>query len=130
MNQSTLIALLAEVQRGTLTPEQASARLSNLPFERPSATPRSTTTAACAPDCPRSSSPLARRLRKAPRSSPAWPRPASTSSATHADNATAEAVLAAVPASQYNQTARTLTLRQSAPKDPLGNVVILCGRDK
>ena len=33
MNPTTLLHLLAEVQRGTLTPEQASARLADLPFE-------------------------------------------------------------------------------------------------
>ena len=33
MNKTTLLELLAEVQRGALTPEDASARLANLPFE-------------------------------------------------------------------------------------------------
>jgi NCAIR mutase (PurE)-related protein len=33
MTPTTLLALLAEVQRGTLTPEAAQARLANLPFE-------------------------------------------------------------------------------------------------
>ena len=33
MNQQTLLALLADVERGTLSPEQASVRLSDLPFE-------------------------------------------------------------------------------------------------
>ncbi len=33
MNENALLALLAEVERGTVTPEQASARLATLPFE-------------------------------------------------------------------------------------------------
>ena len=33
MNPTTLLELLAEVQRGTLSPEAASQRLANLPFE-------------------------------------------------------------------------------------------------
>ena len=33
MNPSTLLTLLAEVERGTLTPEAASERLASLPFE-------------------------------------------------------------------------------------------------
>jgi NCAIR mutase (PurE)-related protein len=33
MNQNALLTLLAEVQRGTMTPEDASARLATLPFE-------------------------------------------------------------------------------------------------
>ncbi len=33
MNQNALLTLLADVQRGTMTPEEASARLSTLPFE-------------------------------------------------------------------------------------------------
>ena len=33
MNKSSLLAILAEVQRGALTPEDASSRLATLPFE-------------------------------------------------------------------------------------------------
>ena len=33
MNPTTLLELLAEIQRGTLSPETASQRLANLPFE-------------------------------------------------------------------------------------------------
>ena len=33
MNPTTILELLAEIQRGTLSPETASQRLANLPFE-------------------------------------------------------------------------------------------------
>jgi pyridinium-3,5-biscarboxylic acid mononucleotide synthase len=125
MNQATLIELLAEVQRGTLTPEQASARLATLPFE----------------DLGFAKIDHHRSLRaglpevifaagKTPaQNATIFARMAATGVdvlATRADDATAGAVLAAVPAAHYNQTARTLTLRQSVPKDPLGNVAVLC----
>ena len=42
MNQQTLLELLAEVERGALTPKQASARLANLPFEESPPTPDAT----------------------------------------------------------------------------------------
>jgi len=125
MNQATLIELLAEVQRGTLTPEQASTRLATLPFE----------------DLGFAKIDHHRSLRaglpevifaagKTPaQNATIFARMAATGVdvlATRADDATVEAVLAAVPAAQYNQTARTLTLRQTAPKDLLGNIAVLC----
>ena len=45
--------------------------------------------------------------------------------ATHVDQATSEAVLAAVPAAVYHPRARALTLRQSAHEE-VGSIAIVC----
>lgn len=125
MNKSTLLELLAEVQLGTLTPEQASARLSVLPFE----------------DLDYAKIDHHRSLRSglpeviyAAGKSPAhtseiFSRMAATGIdvlATRADEATAAAVLAILPASVYHQQARAITLRQSSPAEPIGHVAVLC----
>jgi len=125
MNKSTLLELLAEVQLGTLTPEQASARLSVLPFE----------------DLDYAKIDHHRSLRNglpeviyAAGKSPAhtaeiFSRMAATGIdvlATRADEATAAAVLAILPASEYHQQARAITLRQSSLAEPVGHIAVLC----
>jgi NCAIR mutase (PurE)-related protein len=125
MNKSSLLQLLAEVQIGTLTPEQASARLSALPFE----------------DLDYAKIDHHRSLRSglpeviyAAGKSPAntaeiFARMAATGIdvlATRADEATAAAVLAIAPASQYHEQARAITLRQSPVAELLGHIAVLC----
>jgi NCAIR mutase (PurE)-related protein len=125
MNPSTLLALLAEVQRGTLSPEAASQRLANLPFE----------------DLGHARIDHHRSLRNglpeviyAAGKSPAqtaeiFTRMAATGVdvlATRADESTAAAVLAAVPKAIHHSQARALTLRQSPPSDPRGHIAVLC----
>jgi NCAIR mutase (PurE)-related protein len=125
MNPTTLLNLLAEVQRGTLTPEQASARLADLPFE----------------DLDYAKIDHHRTLRSglpeviyAAGKTPAqtaeiFARMAATGVdvlATRADEATAEAVLTAVPAAIHHPQARAITLRQSPHAALRGHVAVLC----
>ncbi|HEV2709445.1 MAG TPA: nickel pincer cofactor biosynthesis protein LarB [Edaphobacter sp.] len=125
MNKSSLLELLAEVQLGSLTPEQASARLATLPFE----------------DLDYAKIDHHRSLRSglpeviyAAGKSPAhtaeiFSRMAATGIdvlATRADEATTAAVLGLTPAAKYHQQARAITLRQSPPAEPLGHIAVLC----
>ncbi len=125
MNPTTLLHLLAEVQRGTLTPEQASARLADLPFE----------------DLGHAKIDHHRTLRSglpeviyAAGKTPAqtaeiFSRMAATGVdvlATRADAPTAEAVLLAVPAAIHHPQARAIALRQSAHAAPRGHVAVVC----
>jgi pyridinium-3,5-biscarboxylic acid mononucleotide synthase len=125
MNPTALLNLLAEVQRGTLTPEQASARLAGLPFE----------------DLDYAKIDHHRTLRSglpeviyAAGKTPAqtaeiFARMAATGVdvlATRADEATAEAVLTAVPAAIHHPQARAITLRQSPHAALRGHVAVLC----
>jgi hypothetical protein len=125
MNPTALLELLAEIQRGTLSPEAASQRLANLPFE----------------DLGHARIDHHRTLRNglpeviyAAGKSPAqtaeiFTRMAATGVdvlATRADESTAEAVLAAVPKAIHHPQARALTLRQSPPSDPRGHIAVVC----
>jgi NCAIR mutase (PurE)-related protein len=125
MNKSTLLELLAEVQRGTLTPEQASARLATLPFE----------------DLEYAKIDHHRSLRNglpeviyaagksAAHTAEIFSRMAATGIdvlATRANEAAAAAVIALVPGSEYHQQARAITLRQSLAAEPQGHIAVLC----
>ena len=125
MNKSSLLAILAEVQRGALTPEDASGRLATLPFE----------------DIGHARIDHHRTLRtglpeviyaagKTPtQTAQIFARMAATGAdvlATRADTTTADAVLTSTPAAQYHSQARALTLRQSTPSEPRGRIAILC----
>jgi NCAIR mutase (PurE)-related protein len=125
MNKTTLLELLAQVQLGTVTPEQASARLAVLPFE----------------DMEYAKIDHHRALRtglpeviyaagkSAEHTAGIFARMAATGTdvlVTRADEATAAAVLAAVPAAEYHQHARAITLRQSQAAEPRGHLAVLC----
>jgi pyridinium-3,5-biscarboxylic acid mononucleotide synthase len=125
MNPTTLLELLAEVQRGTLSPESASQRLANLPFE----------------DLGHARIDHHRALRsglpeviyaagKSPsQTAEIFTRMAASGVdvlATRADEPTAEAVLATVPAAIHHPEARAITLRQSPHAEPKGHIAIVC----
>lgn len=125
MNKVSLLELLAEVQVGTVTPEQASARLANLPFE----------------DLDYAKIDHHRSLRSglpeviyaggksAEHTAEIFSRMAASGIdvlATRADEATAAAVAAIIPACEYHQRARAITLRQSPAAELLGHIAILC----
>lgn len=125
MNKPALLQLLAEVQLGTLTLEQASARLASLPFE----------------DLDYAKIDHHRSLRsglpeviyaagKSPQhTAEIFSRMAATGIdvlATRADEATAAAVLAIAPSSQYHPHARAITLRQTCAAETHGHVAVLC----
>jgi pyridinium-3,5-biscarboxylic acid mononucleotide synthase len=125
MNPTSLLELLAEVQRGTLTPADATERLASLPFE----------------DLGHARIDHHRALRtglpeviysagKTPeQTAQIFSRMAATGADVLATRATPEhatAVTAAVPAAQYHAEARALTLCQSAAVSPRGHIAILC----
>lgn len=125
MNKSSLLELLAEVQLGTLTPEQASARLSVLPFE----------------DLDYAKIDHQRALRtglpeviyaagkSAAQTAEIFRRMADTGAdvlATRVDEGTAAAVAAVAPAAEYHKQARAITLRQGPAAEPLGHLAVLC----
>jgi NCAIR mutase (PurE)-related protein len=125
MNPATLLELLAEVERGKLTPAEASARLATLPFE----------------DIGHARIDHHRALRtglpeviyaagKTPiQTAEIFARMAATGADVLATRATVEhaaAVQSETPAAQYHPEARALTLRQSASAEPRGHIAILC----
>lgn len=127
MTSADLLKLLAEVERGTLTPEAAATRLASLPFE----------------DLGHARVDHHRSLRVglpevifASGKTPAQVAQIFTSLAadgvdvlaTRADAVTAQTVLALHPAAIYNPVARTLSLRQTSPEstEPRGRIAVLC----
>jgi NCAIR mutase (PurE)-related protein len=124
MNKASLLELLAAVQSGTLTPAAASDRLASLPYE----------------DLGHARIDHHRSLRtglpeviyaqnKSPQQTAViFTRMAASGIdvlATRADAATAAMVAASLPATLYNAQARTITLKQSAATDPVGQIAIL-----
>jgi hypothetical protein len=125
MNKSSLLELLAAVQLGSVTPQQASERLANLPFEDIGHTRidhhRSLRTGLPEVIYAQGKSPQ--------QTAEIFARMAASGAdvlATRADAATAASVLAQTPAATYHETARAITLRQSPATEPRGNVAILC----
>jgi hypothetical protein len=126
MTPSALLALLAEVERGSLTPEAAAERLASLPFE----------------DLGHARVDHHRSLRTGlPEVVFAAGKTADQTLqifsslvadgvdvlATRADSATAQAVLARHSAAIYNEVARTITLRQSPDAAaPQAQIAVLC----
>jgi len=125
MNKSTLLELLAAVERGDLSPAAASERLASLPFE----------------DLGHARIDHHRSLRTglpeviyAAGKSPAqtaeiFTRMAAAGHdvlATRADQPTAIAVLEAVPAAIHHPQARAITFRQSAHSETKGHIAVVC----
>jgi pyridinium-3,5-biscarboxylic acid mononucleotide synthase len=128
MTSSSLLKLLAEVERGSLTPEAAAERLATLPFE----------------DLGHSRVDHHRTLRvglpevifaagKTPEQTlqifSSLANDGVDVLATHADSATAEAILSNHPKAAYNSVARTISLRQSPAADastPRGHIAVIC----
>jgi pyridinium-3,5-biscarboxylic acid mononucleotide synthase len=124
MKPASLLAILAEVERGALTPEAAAERLKALPFE----------------DIGHARVDHHRSLRsglpeviyaagKTPEQTLAIFRSLAASGvdvlATRADAETADAVLAEHPGAVYNETARTVALRQGEA-ELQGHVAVVC----
>ncbi len=125
MNKTTLLELLASVDRGDLAPAQAADRLATLPYE----------------DIGHTRIDHHRALRLglpeviyAQDKSPAqtaeiFSRMAASGGdvlATRANQSTAEAVLAAIPAAVYHAQARAITLKQSPAEEPKGHIAVVC----
>ena len=125
MTKSSMLQLLAEVERGAVTPEAAAARLATLPFE----------------DLGHTRVDHHRSLRtglpeviyaagKSPEQTVAIFSSLAADGvsvlATRADAATAEAILTRHPAAVYHPTARTIALRQGNAAEPGGQIAVLC----
>ncbi len=124
MNRNHLLELLASVERGNLSPEQACEKLAHLPYEDVgharidhhralrSGLPEVIYAAGKSPD---QTSEIFSRMAVA----------GSDVLATRADEATATAVLIATPAAVYHPQARAITLRQS-PAETHGHIAVVC----
>ena len=125
MTPKTLLELLAEVQRGALTPEDASARLANLPFEDIGHT-RIDHHRALRNGLPE----VIYAAGKTPQQvAEIFTRMAATGVdvlATRVSEAVAEAVLPSHPSATYHREARILSLRQSPAPAPVGHIAVLC----
>jgi NCAIR mutase (PurE)-related protein len=125
MQKSTLLDLLAAVERGDMTPAVASERLANLPFE----------------DLGHARIDHHRQLRsglpeviyaagKSPeQTAEIFSRMAAAGSdvlATRADETTATQVIRTVPNARYHPVARTITLRQSQTAEDRGHIAVVC----
>ena len=127
MTPTTLLTLLAEVQRGTLTPEAAAQSLATLPFETLS-------TADARIDHHRTLRTGLPEVIYAAGKTPQqvadiFAHMAATGAPVLATRATADhaqAVLEQTPAATYHQQARCLTLQQITPSGPSGHIAILC----
>ena len=125
MTPSTLLTLLADVQRGEVSPADASARLANLPFED---------TGEARIDHHRALRTGLPEVIYAAGKTPAqvadlFARMAAAGTDVLASRATQEhaaAVQAAVPAAEYDSTARLILLRQSAPAAYRGHIAVVC----
>ncbi len=125
MTPSALLALLAEVERGALTPEAAADRLATLPFEN---------LGHARVDHHRSLRAGLPEVVFAAGKAPGQAAEIFSSLAadgvdvlvTRADATTAQAVLARHPAAVYNPVARTVALRQSQTSAPQGHIAVVC----
>jgi hypothetical protein len=125
MTRSSILELLAQVERGDLTPTAAADRLATLPFEDLGHTRidhhRSL----------RSGLPEVIYARgKSPEQTAAiFARLAASGVdvlATHANEAAAQLVLSQHPAAQYHPLPQLLTLRQSPSSETHGHIAVLC----
>lgn len=126
MTPTALLALLAEVERGSLTPEAAANRLATLPFENLGHT---------RVDHHRSLRAGLPEVIFAAGKTPAQTVEIFSSLAadgvdvlvTRADATTAQAVLARHPGAIHNPVARTVSLRQSPQASaPQGHIAVVC----
>jgi pyridinium-3,5-biscarboxylic acid mononucleotide synthase len=125
MNKATLLDLLAAVERGDLSPAAASDRLAALPFEDLGHTrvDHHRTLRVGLPE-------VIYAAGKSPvQTTEIFSRMAAAGAdvlATRADQATADAVIAAVPSAVYHPQACAITLRQSTHSETRGHIAVVC----
>ncbi len=125
MTPPMLLALLAEVQRGGLTPEQASARLANLPFED-TGEARIDHHRALRTGLPEV---IYAAGKTAAQVADIFARMAAAGSdvlATRAAPEVAEAVRVLTPAAEYHAVAQIVLLRRSDSVPTRGHIAVLC----
>ena len=125
MTPTSILDLLADVQRGALTPEQASTRLASLPFEDigHARIDHHRALRTGLPEVIYAAGKTAQQVAEI------FSRMAAAGSdvlATRADADAAAAVLSLHPDAAYHPQARTLTLRQTTSPEPRGHVAVLC----
>jgi len=126
MTPSSLLQLLAEVERGTVSPQTAAERLANLPFEDlgHSRVDHHRSLRAGLPEVVFAAG---KTLHQVVEIFSSLAADGVDVLATRVDRATAEAVLAAHPAAIHSPIARTVTLRQSsAQAAPQGRIAVVC----
>jgi NCAIR mutase (PurE)-related protein len=129
MTPSALLTLLAEVERGTLTPQAAAERLSTLPFEDlgHSRVDHHRSLRIGLPEVIFASG---KTVEQAVEIFSSLAADGVDVLATRADPATAQAVLARHPSAIHNPVARTVALRQSPASTeasaPRGHVAVIC----
>lgn len=126
MTPSDLLKLLAEVERGSLTPQAAAERLATMPYEDLGHT-RVDHHRSLRSGLPE----VIFAERKTPQQTADIFASLTASGvdvlATRADQATADAVLARQPSAVYNAAARTISLRQTSAERPVrGHVAVVC----
>ena len=126
MTSSDLLKLLAEVERGSLTPEAAADRLVTLPFEDLGHT-RVDHHRSLRIGLPEVIFAAGKTPEQAARIFSSLAADGVDVLATRAEPATAQAVLAQYPRATYNAIARTISLRQSnLAAESRGHVAVVC----
>lgn len=125
MTRSSILELLAQVERGELTPADAAGRLASLPFEDIGHTriDHHRSLRSGLPEV------IYARSKTPQQTAEIFDRLAASGVdviATHADEPTAQLVLASHPQAQYHAVPKLLTLRQSAPAESRGHIAVLC----
>jgi hypothetical protein len=125
MKRSSILELLAQVERGDLTPDAAAERLATLPFEDLGHTriDHHRSLRAGLPEV------IYARGKSAEQTAAIFARLVASGVdvlATHADETTAKLVLTAFPQAAYHPVPQVLALRQSPPGEASGHVAVLC----
>ncbi len=125
MTKASLLEILAQVQGGSLSPQDATERLAKLPYEDIGHTRidhhRSLRTGLpeviyAAGKAPAQTAEIFAHMAAA----------GGDVLATRVSEAAAEAIVAATPAAVHHTQARAVTLRQSARREPEGHVAVVC----
>lgn len=125
MTPSALLALLAEVERGDLTPQGAADRLATLPFENLGHTrvDHHRSLRAGLPEVVFAAGKTPKQVVEIFSSLAA---DGVDVLVTRADATTAQAVLTRHPQAMHNPVARTIALRQSQAPAPQGHIAVVC----
>ncbi|GGA59440.1 1-(5-phosphoribosyl)-5-amino-4-imidazole-carboxylate carboxylase [Edaphobacter acidisoli] len=125
MTKASLLEILAQVQAGEISPQNATDRLATLPYEDIGHT-RIDHHRALRTGLPEV---IYAQGKSSAQTAEIFARMAAAGTdvlATRASEEIAEAVLAAVPAAVYHPQARAVTLKQSADKAREGHVAVVC----